>query len=143
MCARSGRSVLWRGRGERLRLPLPQQDIDTGAPGAVVVNGADQSGTSLDVTGGTPYALIRKGWFVTIETDGVGRLHIVTAETILDADSTGTLSLWPMLRVPPADGDTVEIVEPYIEGYRAEGGEIGSGLTRSARPGAFVIEEQD
>lgn len=143
ICARELTVDLLQGRGQRIRVLLPMQGIDTGAPGAVVVGGADQSGSSLDVTGGTAYAVIRKGWFVTIETDGIGRLHMITAETILDATGAAALPLWPMLRAPPADGDTVEISEPYIEGFRSDGGELASGLIKAARPGSFVIEEAE
>lgn len=141
-CAREMTADLLRGRGERIRVLLPQQGIDTGAPGSVVVDGADQSGSGLDVRGATPYAVIRKGWYVTIETDGVGRLHIVAAETIVGADGTATLPLWPMLRVPPADGDSVEIAEPYLDGFRTDGGSLEMRM-KASRPDSFVIEEQD
>lgn len=132
------------GVGQRIRVPLPMQGVDVGAPGvAVVVDGADQSGSSLAVRGGTPHAVIRKGWKVTVITDGVGRLHMVRAETVFGADSKATLPLWPMMRVPPSDGDPVEVAEPFLEGFRAEGGNVEIGLVNAARPGAFVIEEQD
>lgn len=143
ICARDLTVDLLQGRGQRIRVLLPQQGIDTGAPGAVVVDGAGQGGTSLLVRGGTPRAVIRKGWHLTVITDGIGRLLWSSAEVILDGAGAGTLQFWPMLRVPPADGDTVEISEPFLEGFRSEGGEMSSGLVKAARPGSFVIEEAE
>lgn len=134
---------LHRARGERVRVLLPQQGIDTGPLGVVTVDGAGQSGTTLNVRTPTPHGVFRKGWYVTVITDGIGRLCELAAEAVANADGEAALSIWPMLRVPPADGDTVEVAEPFLEGLRDKGGDLVSGLVRAARPGAFVIEETD
>lgn len=144
MCARELTTDVRQGRGQRLRVPLPQQDIKTGAVGVTLVDGDDQSGSSIDIKNGGAQAVIRKGWHVTIVTDGIGRLYEVRAETIIAADGTATLPIWPMLRVPPADDDVVEISEPFIEGYRVSGGELGmTNASRAGYAGTILIEEQD
>lgn len=141
-CAWSLTVDLLRGRGETVRVFLPKQGVDVGTPGALVVDGADQSGALLAVRGGTPNAAIGK-WPITVITGGTGRLYLIAEETILDAAGAAALPLWPMLRVPPADGDTIEILDPFIEGLRKEGGELAMGLVRAGKPGSFVVEEQD
>lgn len=143
-CARELTVDLLRGRGQRLRVPLPLQNINIGPIGTVVVNGSSQSGSSLNVRGGTPYAVIRKGWHLTIVTADEGRLAQVGEEVVFDGEGEATIPFWPMMRVPPEDGDTVEIAEPFIEGFRSEGGEMSAvNPSRANGIGSFVIEEAD
>lgn len=143
-CARELTVDLLRGRGQRLRVPLPLQNINIGPIGTVVADGAGQSGSSLNVRGGTPYAVVRKGWHMTIVTDGEGRLHQASEEVVFDGDGQGVIPFWPMMRVPPEDGDAVEIAEPFIEGFRSEGGEMSAlKPSRANGVGSFVIEEAD
>lgn len=143
VCARELLADILRGAGEMVRVYIPQPGIDTGAPGAPRVKGGDQAGSTLLVDGLTPYFAVRKGWFVTVVTDGVGRPYLVTGEVIADAAGEATLPLWPMLHVQPADNDAVEIAEPYLDGLIVEGGEENSGLLPVGVPDSFVIEEQD
>lgn len=143
-CARELTVDLLRGRGQRLRVPLPLQNINVGPIGIVVVDGAGQSGSALDVRGGTPYAVVRKGWHMTLVTAGEGRLHQASSEVVFDGDGKATIPFWPMMRVPPSDGDKVEIAEPFIEGFRSEGGEMSAVKpSRASGVGSFVIEEAD
>lgn len=141
MCGRELLADLARGVGERVRVPLPEPGIDKGAPGTPLVNGADQAGTSLDLDGLTPQFAIRKGWFITLETTDGATAHIVTAESIADADGEATVTFWPELWLPPADNDAVEISEPYIEGLIVEDGDQTSGLSRAVLTDSFVVEE--
>lgn len=143
ICARELLADILRGAGEMVRVYIPQPGIDTGAPGTPRVKGADQAGSNLIVDGLTPYFAVRKGWFVTVVTDGVGRPYLVTGEVIADAAGEATLPLWPMLHVQPADNDVVEVAEPFLDGLITEGGEENSGLLPVGVPDSFVIEEQD
>jgi len=142
-CGRELVADVLRGSSETVRAYVPNPGVEIGSPGAPLVAGADQSGSEIDLDGLTPHFVIRKGWFVTIETTGSPRLYMVTAESVVAADGTVTLPLWPMLHVPPADNDPVEIAEPYIEGLVDEGGEHEVGLLAAAELEAFLIEEPD
>lgn len=143
VCARELLADILRGAGEMVRVYIPQPGIDTGAPGTPRVKGADQAGSSLIVDGLTPYFAVRKGWFVTVVTDGVGRPYLVTGVVIADNNGEATLPLWPMLHVQPADNDVVEIAEPFLDGLIVEGGDESSGLLPVGVPDSFLIEEQD
>lgn len=145
MDAECGREIvadLLLGSGQTVRVYLPQSEIKTGAPGSPKVKGAGQFGSELDADGFTPYAVIRKGWWVTIETGGRGRLHLTQAEVIADAAGEATLSLWPSLRAP-ADNDDIEIIDPYIEGTLERGGEHGAGILPTLSIDPFTVEELD
>ena len=109
------RIVRAKRQGIRVYLPLK---VPQGSPGTPVVDGAGQSGTSLDVRGFTPgYFAKEDYWLTIIDASGNGYLHQV-AETV-GADGTGsaTLSIEPPLRAPFADGATIEFAKPYIEGF--------------------------
>ena len=143
--AEGGREIvadLLMGGGQTVRVYLPQSEIDTGAPGSPRVKGASQFGTELEADGFDPFVVIRKGWWVTIETDGRGRLYFTQAEVIADAAGEATLSLWPSLR-ETEDNDVIEISEPYIEGTLETGGEHGAGVLPTLSIRAFTVEELD
>ena len=97
-------------------MPFLQDGFSPGAPGALVVDGAGQSGSLLAVRGGTRGYGFRFGQFVSLIHDGRRYLHMVTAPTRLDADGKATLPILPMLRVIPDDADQVEVALPKIEG---------------------------
>lgn len=124
-----------------VRVLIPQPGVDTGAPGSPTVAGAGQAGDSVDLENVTPYHVVREGQFITIETDGSGRAYLATAEAVANADGEITIPIWPLLHVEPADGDSVEIAEPWIEGLIDEGGDHDSGLISAVTPDSFLIEE--
>lgn len=130
------------GTRERIAIRIPQQG-DRGPVGAVVVDGDDQSGSLLNVRGLTPQFAVGKGWFLSIRMEGVRFVHMVLAQAVADAAGEASLALWPMLRVPPSDGDAVEIADPWLEGQLMEGGEYETGMFPTIRPAAFVIEEAE
>ncbi|MGN6208839.1 hypothetical protein [Asticcacaulis sp.] len=95
-------------------LPLPKGGV--GAPGAPVVDGAGQLGTALDVKGLTAgYAFKAMQW-VSLVSGGRRYLHMVTSGVTADGTGKATLNILPMLRVSPADGATLEVAAPKIEG---------------------------
>lgn len=99
--------------GARMRFPL--QGFDPGSPGDIVVDGAGQTGTTLNVRGVTPNYIFRVGQFLSVVTGGRHHLIMVRAETIANADGEAALPVAPMLRVPHLDGDAVH-ARPMIEG---------------------------
>lgn len=98
-------------------LQIIQPGLDTGTPGAVRVNGAAQSGTSLVLDGFSPHYVVRRRQWLSITTSG--RLYAYRAKEEAVADSTGalTLTLETMLRAIHADNDVVEMATPRIEGF--------------------------
>lgn len=109
-------SRLMRAKSEGLRVPFPLL-VPQGSPGATVVDGATPSGTTLPVRGGTPNWRWREGWWLSVESsDGQHYLHNLAAAGALDASGDGDLPIWPMLRAPFADGDSVHLARPMVEG---------------------------
>lgn len=131
-----------RAAGETVRLTLPQPRDDGSPPGEPVVDGAGQAGSNLALAGFAPAFVIRKGDPLTLVTGGQGYLYIATAETMAAADGRAVVPIWPMLRAPPAAGDPVEVVEPWIEGFIDEGGGATTNLLPAITPEKFTIEER-
>lgn len=82
-----------------------------------LVSGGGQSGTTLLVRGLTPGAVVREGFWMSIEAaNGQHYLHNTAGEVIVDADGRAALPLSEMLRAPFVDGARVHLVRPMIEG---------------------------
>lgn len=106
------------GKEQVLRLPVPLAGVSQGTPGSTVVDGAGQTGTTLDVRGGTAAYVARTGyWLHVVDADGNRYLHVLTADTILNGSGAGALSIFPALRAPLADGAAVELAAPTVEGF--------------------------
>lgn len=109
------RIVRAKRQGIRVYLPLK---VPQGSPGSPVVDGADQSGTSLDVTGFTPGYFIKEDyWLTMVDADDNAFLHQVVETTAADASGDATISIEPPLREAFEDGDTIEFARPYIVGF--------------------------
>lgn len=161
LCGRSLLADIVRGVGERVRVPIPQVGIDVGAVefGSVphsdgsyfsdgagyrsppCVKGDGQAGSVLALQTLVPGSVVKKGLFFTLETAAGSSAHIVTAAATADADGDLSLPFWPMLWRPPADGDVVEMLNPYLEGFVIDEGGQSSGLFASVRTDSFVVEE--
>lgn len=96
---------------------IPQVEFDTGAPGAPLVDGAGQSGTTLNLKGLTPQYVVRKGQWLNVTTSGVIYLYRAKTETIADATGDMALPLTTMLRKPHLNNDVIELAEPKVEGF--------------------------
>ena len=96
-------------------LPFGQDGFKVGAPGSPVVAGAGQSGMALSVRGFQPGYAVRVGQAFSLVHGGRRYLHFI-AEQGLTLDGALTLSIFPMLRVIPADGDVLEFAKPMIQG---------------------------
>lgn len=109
-------SRLQQAKSAGLRLPLPLLGVDQGAPGSPAVNGTDSAGTVLKLDGLRPGYVVKEGFWLTLVSGGAAYLHMATALVVADGSGLATLSVEPPLRVFPADGDTVELAAPYVEG---------------------------
>jgi hypothetical protein len=110
-------SRLQKAVSEGLRIDYPLLGVSQGNPGAPVVDGANPTGTTLPVRGLTPGYQVKEGyWLTLIDADGVLYLHNVTANVRADGDGEATLSIYPMIRAPLADGSTILLGKPQVEG---------------------------
>lgn len=118
-----------------VRLTFPQATVPDA--GDVVVDGAGQTGTTLNVTGGEGEILA--GSFFSVIVGGVSYLYATTAEATLGDDLA--LGVAPMLRASPANGAALTFQGAVIEGL-LQGEAIGWDLETLAIHGiSFAIEE--
>lgn len=111
-------SRLLQGKREGLRIPFPLVRGPQGSPGLPVVDGAGQAGTTLAVRGLTPGYAVKEGYWLSIEdADGQHYLHNVSAPVMADATGDASLSISPELRAPFADGATIHLAKPMVEGF--------------------------
>lgn len=107
---------LLEAKSDGIRLPYPLQ-IDQGAAGSPVVDGAGQTGTTLPMKGLIPGYVCREGYWLSIEnSDGQHYLHNVRAGGMADAAGDLSITINPELRHPFADEATVHLEKPMIEG---------------------------
>ena len=133
---------LRRGRREGALLAWPQLNLAIGNPGAPRVDGGGQAGTNLAVRGLTPGYVVREGQFLSLVSNGCRYVHAVAAALTVPASGLATLSLEPMLRVVPANNDSIELAAPRIEGL-VSGLDRGWTIDIAGVVGlAFTITEQ-
>lgn len=98
-------------------MPFPQ-DVDTGAPGAPVIDGAAQLGSTLSVRGFAANYPIVEGQFFSIIFGGRRYVHMAAGgDVAADASGKAAITIEPMLRISPNDGASVEFGQPMIEGF--------------------------
>tara|TARA_R110002073_G_scaffold120601_1_gene262639 strand:- start:15784 stop:16374 length:591 start_codon:yes stop_codon:yes gene_type:complete len=98
-------------------IEIPQPGLSVGSPGTPVIDGAAQSGNAYAVRGVTPGYVMRKGqWLSVIDA---GQRYVYQTRSAATADGLGdiTIPLRPLIRSSVADGATVEIAQPMIEGF--------------------------
>ncbi len=130
------------GKREGLRIDYPLLDLSQGSPGSPVVDGANPTGTTLPVRGLTPGYAVKEGYPLTlIDADGVRYLHFVAAPVMADASGDASVTLTVPIRAPLADGSTILLAKPTVEGLVVD--EIGWSLNvdRLVRGGTVTIEE--
>lgn len=111
---------LQRGISEGIKIEFPLLGVSQGSPGLAVVDGANPEGTSLPLRGMTPGYSAKEGYWINVtDADGGVYLHNVTAAVRTDAAGDATLTIWPPIRTPLADGSTVNLSRPFAEGYIA------------------------
>lgn len=109
-------SKLMQGARSTVVFDWPLPDDGVGIPGAPLVKGAAQVGTSLIIDGLTPGYTLKDGQFFSIIQAGRRYLHMATADVVASGAGQFTVSFLPMLRVSPSDNAVVEIAQPKIEG---------------------------
>lgn len=102
--------------GDTVSLRIPQPGVDTGSPGTPVVDGAGQSGSTLNLRGLTPGYVMGKRW-LSVSTGGLLYAYRATASATADGSGDIAIPVRPMIRAAHADGDAVEIANPLIEGF--------------------------
>lgn len=110
---------LKRAKREGLRVRWPVGRGGQGFPGNPVVDGNGQAGTSLEVRGLTPGYAAGIGYVLHIEEGATGErcIHELQQTTIAGGDGKAVFDIEPPLRLPFADGDTIELAAPTIEGW--------------------------
>ena len=106
-----------------LRIEYPLFEEAQGLPGTPVVDGAGQAGTSLNIRGLTPYYAFKEGfWLSILQADGQPYLHNCRTNVVASAAGLATIAIEPPLRAPFANGATILLGTPVIEGF-IDGGE--------------------
>jgi hypothetical protein len=111
---------LSKGDVQPVSLPLHQPDLcPRGKSGTLLVKGAGQTGTTLAIDGGNNGYLIREGQWVSVTVAAKSRsyLHLMDADTRIDADGEADLVFTTPIRRSPADNDSLTVESPIIEGY--------------------------
>lgn len=139
--ARQWAAALTRGMRLGVSYKIRQVTTPAGAPGAVLVAGADQAGNALAVDGGTPGYIVRQGQWFNVTTGGRKYLYQAAETTRLNASGAGTIELEPKLRAVPADNDPVTLGAPVIEGLLVDVPEWAIDAGRMVRGLSFAIEE--
>lgn len=117
-------SRLIRAKREGLRVEYPLQSVDQGTPGAPLVGGSGQAGFILAAKGFTPGYVGREGFWFSIRRAGQHYLHNVAADFTADGAGNASISIFPALRVPFLNNDTLHFSKPMLEGL-VDGDEIG------------------
>lgn len=100
-----------------LRVEYPLLGMSQSGAGVPVIDGAGQSGTSLDIRGLTPGYAIREGaWLTLVDQNGRGYLHNSRTAIRAASDGTATITIVPMLRWPFLNGATIRLAAPTMEG---------------------------
>lgn len=123
------------GRWRIRQLGLPISSF-----GTVLVAGAGQTGTTLNVDGGTAGAPWAQGQFFSLISGGQRYLHQLAAAGAFGSGGTAALPLVEALRVVPADNDVIDWA-PRIEGIvPPESAVVRVGADRRGQV-SFTIEE--
>ncbi|MGL5447903.1 MAG: hypothetical protein ACRDBL_11395 [Rhabdaerophilum sp.] len=109
-------SRLIRAKSAGLRVPFPLLESQ-GNPGAPVVDGAGQAGTTLNLRGATVGHVFKEGSWLSVVGGGRHYLQNVAASTMVGADGRAALPIAPMLRFPFPDGAAIHAAEPMIDGF--------------------------
>ena len=128
------------GKSEGIRIPYPLL-ISQGSPGAPVVDGAVTTGKTLLIRGLTPGYFCKEGYWLSLVKSGRHFLHNVKTGGMADASGELTVTLNEMLRDSFADGATINLAKPMVEGL-VEGDEWQWSMSVDrVIPIQFTIEE--
>lgn len=103
---------------ETVVVDILQPGLEIGAPGAPLVNGAGQSGRTLNVKGVTPGYVFRKGqWLSVVGTGGQRFAYKSSAAATANGSGNIAIPLRTMIRVALPNNAVVEIANPKAEGW--------------------------
>ncbi len=90
--------------------PAPQ-GLASVLPGLPVVNGAGQTGETLNITGASASknSWLKAGDYIQLGSGSTATLHRVLEDANTNASGQTTLSLWPHIRTAPSSGATVTV----------------------------------
>jgi len=134
-------SKLIRAKKEGIRVGLPLLGQSQGTPGTPLVDGAGQSGTTLNIKGLLAGYTVKEGYWLSIVQSGRYYLHNIAATA--SADSSGDLAatIFPALRTAFSDGAVIALDKPKIEGF-IEGNEQVWEISAELHTGIeFSVEE--
>lgn len=111
-------SRMIRAKTEGVRIEYPLLDFAPGNAGTILIDGAGQTGRTLDVKGALPHYAFREGQPFSVEnSDGRHYLHFVDTDAVADAAGDASLTISPMLREEFGDGDSCHFAKPMVEGF--------------------------
>jgi hypothetical protein len=134
---RRWQAALMQAAREGARWKIRQIELPVAPLAGVLVAGASQTGTTLNV--GVAGALWAGGQFFSLHSAGQRYLHQLASAGSFSASGTAALPLVEPLRVIPADNDIVDFA-PRIEGMLTEHPAIAIGKARLGQI-SFSIEE--
>lgn len=135
-------ALLQRAKQEGGFVPYPQLGMNIGGPGSPTVSGAHTGGTTLNITGATPYYVLRPGQALNIIRTSRRYLHFVATQVQLGATGNGAVVLTSPMRVHLAGGETVDLKTPGIEGF-IDGDEMAWSIAASRLTTfSFIIRER-
>lgn len=95
-----------------------QLGLVIGAPGAPVVNGATAATlVTVPMRGLTAGYTVRRGQFFSVIQGGRRYLYMSRADTVASGGGVANVPVSPMIRAALADGATIELAVPMIEGH--------------------------
>lgn len=118
---------------------IPWHDTEFGAP---VINGANQVGGNISASGFTASKRIFEygDQLSYLCSDGMYRMHVVTAPVDSNASGQALIPISPPLRNPPVNGTPINTVNPCVSVSLSSGGQIAiDGVIVSAQ---FEFTEQ-
>ncbi len=124
----------------RIELRMPNRGPAIGS--GIVVDGAGQSGSTLNIRGAYRQTSFLQGSFFSIVHGGIHHVHMVRGPSMAGADGRAAVPIWPMLRFITVDAESCAFDQPMIEGQLI-GFDKGAGFERNrAKPLSFTIQER-
>lgn len=128
---------------ETVVMEILQPGLVIGAPGAPLINGANQSGRTLNLKGLTPGYVFRKGQWLSLIQNGQRFAYKSSAAATADGSGNMALPLRTMLRVPTLNNAVVEIAQPMVEGWpTVDTDSLTVGVDGLVSP-RFTVEERE
>ncbi len=107
-----------------------------------IVDGAGQSGRTLNVRGLPARAAFDQGEFFSLIHNGQRYVYMTAGAVIAGSDGRAAVPIWPMLRTLTVDASVCEFIVPFIEGQLV-GFDKGAGFERNrTKPLTFSIVER-